>query len=791
MKKINILLVALWLLSVAISAQEKHVSLTLYPEKTIGQIDERIYGQYLEHIYHSSNGGLWGDMIWNRSFEETLSNDNWVIKDGYIESAPVNRETRMIIGDGSWRDYEFSLEARKTAGKDGFLVGVRSSNGPNFGPRVERDGYTLVMGAGGNHRYDLECTFFNRQLQKQEAQTVKTVSGNIETGCWYKIKVRCQGKHIQAWLNDSLTIDFTNTTGPLGGWVSMGARNARAQFRNLKVTSLTGKTLFNALPSPARHWVINGYGQVSSDNAQPFNSNRSLKIVNKTQETSISQNNLCIRRNDVCNGSFRARGDAPNGIIVRLLDGHKVLEEKKLAPPKDEWTEYPLQFNPASNLANATLQIAVKGKATVWLDQVSLMPQSAEANGGFRPDLLKAISNLQPKIIRWPGGAFLSDYNWKNAIGPQTKRISKIGWDEVDPLSLGVDEFMTLCRKVEADPVIPVNIADGSPEAIRSICEFIEYCNGPATSTWGKVREQNGHPEPYNVKYWEINDDGWRIGVDKYSEILQKLIPQMKKTDPSVKIIGCGSGGLGHEGIGLEWTRSLLAKTATIIDYISLHHFENSKRFAQGPADFEKFIRETEQLIKSSSNPDVKIFISEWNAQSTEWKTGLYCGGVLNTFERCGNIVSMASPALLMRHVLAPAWDNALINFDQEKWFGAPNYIVLKLWHDNFAPNLVELSGDSSAININTTRSADGKTIYLKAVNPSTASIAVKITIAPGFEPDKITMKEFAPGDLSARNSIDEPKKIKSQRGEVKTSGRELHFTMQPLSAGVVIIKAR
>ncbi len=91
-------------------------------------------------------------------------------------------------------------------------------------------------------------------------------------------------------------------------------------------------------------------------------------------------------------------------------------------------------------------------------------------------------------------------------------------------------------------------------------------------------------------------------------------------------------------------------------------------------------------MIAKSANPNVKLYMSEWNAQSTDWRTGLYAGGFLNAAERNGDVLGMAGPALFLRHVSARAWDNAFVNFDHRRWFPAPNYVVMKLWRGHYAP---------------------------------------------------------------------------------------------------------
>ena len=124
--------------------------------------------------------------------------------------------------------------------------------------------------------------------------------------------------------------------------------------------------------------------------------------------------------------------------------------------PPQEWVEFPLLLNPKATAGNATLRILARPGSQVELDQVSLMPDSYRANGGFRPDLTQAAAALHPAVIRWPGGRFIGDYRWKDGIGPQSKRTGKNGWDEWDPLSFGIDEFIAFTRKLGAEPVIVV-----------------------------------------------------------------------------------------------------------------------------------------------------------------------------------------------------------------------------------------------------------------------------------------------------------------------------------------------
>lgn len=634
-----------------IHGQNQTLSIVVNPDKTTGKIDVGIYGQFLEHLYHSVNGGIWGDVVWNRSFEE--------------------------------------MPPR---------------------PR-QRDG------------------------EAPEDQ-------------------------------------------------------ARA-----------------ALSIP-RHWIVTGKSQISSDTANPLNSRQSVKIIAPAAGSGISQDNFCVRREDALRGSVWLRGTAPDGIVVRLVNGVVLLAEQRIEGIETGWKEIQVVLDPSADAKNATLQITARGKAEFNIDQVSLMPDSYRANGGFRTDLLKAVADLKPASIRWPGGSFMNGYLWKDAIGPQAQRRDKgrVQWDEIDPLSFGIDEFVAFCRKVGAEPVVvlyigPRNQSEPDPKYIQDGVDLLEYCNGPATSDWGKLRAQNGHPEPYNIKYWEIDNEIYltQMPANVYLKVAQAFADALTKKDPSITFIGCGGGGT-NMNTDKNWQLHVLESDIKSWDLTSIHSYANyagggggnksdSTIFFRGVESFEKHFADYRKRISESSNPDMKLYLSEWNYMSTDLRTGLYAGGLLNVMERNSDIVKMACPALWLRHTTSPAWDNAFINFDNCSWFPAPNYVVMKLWRDHFAPDRIDLSGETGELNLIATRSEDGKKIYIKAVNPTKKDISVQVSMEKKFKIKTTEFKFVSSGAYTDRNTMEKPDLIKPVSGNVTWKKNIVSFDMPRWSAGVVTIE--
>ena len=768
-------------------------SLTLHPDHVVGRIDEKIYGHFLEHIYHSCNGGLWGDLIWNRSFEQNELG-YWTVRDGEIAQEGLGTNVRLTFGDENWRDYEYTLEAKKTGGQEGFLILFRVKN--------EKEFYWCNLGGWGNERHGLE-----RGLESQNrwGPVGSQQNGHISADKWYHIKVRCQGQHLQVWLDESLTIDYTDDQyAVLSGKVGIGTWATQAVFRNIKVKALDGSILYEGLPNiltrsnPARFWQAYGGAKVFLDRVNPLNSTVCQRIVTDSQGGGLQQAGLCIKPHHTYEGSIWARGNAPEGLMVQLQDDKAQQVTKAIKAPIQAWREYPFKLTPAWACDNAILRIGVKGEGKVWIDQVSMMPKDWKERGGFRSDLLGAIAALRPPVIRWPGGCFASSYQWKQGIGPQHKRLPhpREIWDDLDVYSFGTDEFVEMCRRVGAEPLIVVNLgfrqwnnnADIN-DYTQDILDWIEYCNGPANSKWGKVRAANGHTEPYNVIYWELDNETWHTPAETYAKRVFEIAPLMKKIDPSIKLIACGSGGMSKRNRnGMAYNRIVIERCAHVLDYLSIHHYENPDRFARGPRDYEAFFREIGELIEQSKNPDLKVYVSEWNAQSTDWRTGLYCSGLLNAFERCSDILGMAGPALFLRHLSATAWDNAFINFDNRTWFPAPNYVVMKLWRDHYAPYCIDITGQTNELNIVGTKSADGKSLYVKCVNPSSESQNIRLNVADGFDPASADMTFVAPGPLESRNTLEKPMRVTTERATIQVQGRIINVTLPALSATVVTI---
>ena len=191
-------------------------------------------------------------------------------------------------------------------------------------------------------------------------------------------------------------------------------------------------------------------------------------------------------------------------------------------------------------------------------------------------------------------------------------------------------------------------------------------------------------------------------------------------------------------------------------------------------------------MIAKCPNPNVKLYISEWNLSSIDWRTGLFAGGFLNVCEN-QPVVEMGAAALFIRRTDAPAWNNAFINFDYKGLFVAPNYLVTKLWHDHFSKTRLAFTGETGDISISTTLSENGKDVFVKIVNPTDKSY--ELTVEGDWKSLTNAGYEYiAPGSLDAANSMESPNAVSVKKMAVTPVNKTVTLAVAPLSAGVLTL---
>jgi len=218
---------------------------------------------------------------------------------------------------------------------------------------------------------------------------------------------------------------------------------------------------------------------------------------------------------------------------------------------------------PAAAPADAAYRfvIAADKPAAFILSRVLLRP--ADHVGGADPDVVRLLRESRLPILRWPGGNFVSGYHWEDGVGPAEARPTRPNraWGGLETNLFGTDDFLAFCRAVGCEPMICINAGDGTPE---EAARWVEYCNGPATSPMGARRAAAGHPEPYNVRHWEVGNELWGrwqchwTTASGYVDRFHRFARAMKAADPAIRLYACGAPVMW----GKAWNDTLIAGAA-------------------------------------------------------------------------------------------------------------------------------------------------------------------------------------------------------------------------------------
>jgi len=286
---------------------------------------------------------------------------------------------------------------------------------------------------------------------------------------------------------------------------------------------------------------------VTMDKVHPFVGDQSPRIaLDASTPHGISQSGLALVKGKKYEGRIYLRGTPSSKIKVSLIWGEGAHDRQTISVStlSDIYKKIPLSFTANSDTNAASLEITGTGSGNFHVGTISLMP--TDNVHGFRPDTIALLRQVHSGFWRLPGGNFLSDWNWYDAVGDPDKRppMFDYAWNAMQTNDVGMDEFMTLCKLIGVEPYITVNAGFGDA---HSAAEEVEYINGSVHTRLGAERARNGHPEPYHVKFWDIGNEPygrWQLGrtdlkyyVLKHNEFAKAML----KADPSLTLLASGN----------------------------------------------------------------------------------------------------------------------------------------------------------------------------------------------------------------------------------------------------------
>jgi len=255
-------------------------------------------------------------------------------------------------------------------------------------------------------------------------------------------------------------------------------------------------------------------------------------------------------------------------------------------------------------------------------------PTHATADAfGFRQDVEELIDELGVTVIRYPGGNFVSGYDWRDGIGPKEARPRRLdpAWRTIETNQIGTDEFLQWANRRGIEPMVAVNLGTAG---VRSAASLVEYCNIAGGTSWSDLRRQNGAADPYGVALWCLGnemDGPWQLGhkdAEHYAALAAETGKAMKCVDPAIKLIACGSSSDLVSTFGY-WDSTVLERCWDVVDFISMHgyYYERDgdrRSFLASGAHMDEYIDGIAATIdavgaRKHSRKRIGISFDEWN----------------------------------------------------------------------------------------------------------------------------------------------------------------------------------
>ena len=497
-----------------------------------------------------------------------------------------------------------------------------------------------------------------------------------------------------------------------------------------------------------------------------------------------------------------------------LDENHQALIKEDLSINSNEWKKYELVFTSPVTEAKAHLRIFLDSPGSVDLEHISLFPVDT-FNGhenGLRKDLAQALADINPGVFRFPGGCIVEGtdletrYDWKKSVGPVENRpLNENRWhytfkyrffpDYFQSYGMGFYEYFLLSEEIGAEPLPIVNCGlscqfqNQDPAAHVATCDLdeyiqdaldlIEFANGDVNTTWGKVRAEMGHPEPFNLKYIGVGNEQWG---EEYPERLKPFVTAIRKAYPNVQIIG--SSGPDSEGKQFEYLWPEMKNLK--VDMVDEHFYRPESWFLSQGNRYDNYDRK-----------GPKVFAGEYACHGKGKKYNHFNAALLEAafmtgLERNADIVHMATYAPLFAHGDGWQWRPDMIWFDNLNSVRTCSYYVQQLYSHNKGTNVVPLTMDKVAVSGQEGQNGlfasavwDGPTqsYIVKVVNTSDKAQPVSLNFAGLKKNNKLTNGTcitFNSPNTDLENTIEQPNAVVPQESPVAIDGNMLTADIAP-----------
>ncbi len=518
----------------------------------------------------------------------------------------------------------------------------------------------------------------------------------------------------------------------------------------------------------------------------------------------IRQHDLALVKGMTYVGYIWLKSEDPEGSKVRISVAPEPDADAYLAHEADvqpgEYTKVSFDFLARDNTGRATLAVEVlSGKA--FVGTLSLMP--GDNVFGMRRDTLALLKQLDSPIYRWPGGNFVSGYNWRDGIGDRDRRPPRKNpaWTGIEHNDFGTDEFILFCQLLETEPTIAANTGFGDA---YSAAQWVEYCNEGADTIGGSWRIRNGHEEPYNVKYWCLGNEmwgPWQLGFMQLSQYVLKnneVADAMWAVDPELELIAVGAVdqiNAAHDPEAAEanllWSVGMLQASADHMTMISEHFYCGRRPWDdQGdldPVAHSKLLkteikritdehRRIQPTIEALDGRTMPIAMDEWNYWHQDYEYG-ELGCVYDLRDALGTVVGLheyyrQSDLIKIANYAQTVNVIGCIKTTKTEAGFATTGIPLMLYRAEWQPIPLVLPDQFGDYDVAASISEDGSVMTVSVVNPTDEEISVNLDVDGTRLPGTATSWTITGPGPRSRNVPGEPRVVDAtRRDEVDISG--------------------
>ncbi|MDQ5979883.1 MAG: alpha-L-arabinofuranosidase [Verrucomicrobiota bacterium] len=471
----------------------------------------------------------------------------------------------------------------------------------------------------------------------------------------------------------------------------------------------------------------------------------------------------------------------------------------KLAFSGGDFSKQTFSLTPKAGLEKgALLELRVSG-GDVLLGPPSLMP--SDNFKGMRRDTLALLKQLNGTVYRWPGGNFVSGYDWRDGIGDRDRRPPRKNpaWTGVEHNDFGTDEFIVFCREIGTEPMIAANTGFGDA---YSAAQWVEYTNGGADTVAGGWRAKNGNAQPYAVKYWCVGNEmfgPWQLGfmqMQHYTLKHNEVAEYMWKVDPSLQLVAVGdltTINKDHDPAqarsGKTCSHIMLEDCAEHMNYLSEHFYVGRVPWNKnGRTDVLTHVGLVSKAIREKADghrklqaslPNLKgklmpIAMDEWNYWHREYaygelgcvyelQDGLGIAAGLHEFYRQSDLIQMAHYAQTVNVIGAIKTSKVAAEMETTG-------LVLQLYREKFGQKPLAVSADAGPLDVSAALTKDGKTLTVGVVNPTGEAVDLKLALVGLKYAGPATRWHITGPNAEAHNTPGKPRVVDIKRTEAKAS---------------------